>query len=307
MADPTLISGQYSIGQDGGNNAIVYGRSTTIDVSSTVIDSGSMATQDQPVVGHDGQLFGVDTLPGMVVTQTGQVRTPGNGPVAMDTYSLLAGIWNDPLVRLVPGKVQVLRSLYPGSSAGRRTYGRGRKIAPVLGLVNQGLVPWTAQFQSADSIWYTETEFSTVMTTVPTFLGTGLIPPATPPYQLSAQTAFQANTIVNTGSAPTWPVITFHGPVSFPSLTYVAVPVIIGYNGILGSSDTLVIDTRPWARTVLLNGTASVPGKLTGDPMIALQAQPGTTLMQYKGQDAAGTSTCTIRWRNATYMIGGSS
>lgn len=306
-ASPDLTPGQYSIGLLNDSNALIYGgltpASTGILISQTEIDTGSMAVQDQAVVGHDGQLFGIDTLPGMIITQTGWAYTPGLGQTAMDSYATLAGKWNDPAARLSNGTVQVLRAYYPGSGVVRRCYGRGRKIAYTLGMVNQGAVGFTAQFQAADSSWYSDTEFSVNLTQKPSFAGT-LTPPMTPPLQLAATTNFQQNTAQNTGSMPTWPVITFTGPCSFPGLTYVNTPVTIGYNGSLRAGDSLVINTRPWVRTIKLNGK-SVAGLLTGDPMVGLQLMPGSTLMHYTGQDFTGTATCIVQWRNASPMIGG--
>jgi hypothetical protein len=120
------------------------------------------------------------------------------------------------------------------------------------------------------------------------------------------QTNYSQNTAVNTGSLPTWPVITFYGPVSYPVLTYVNTPVAVGYNGILTALQSLVIDTRPWARTALLGGV-SVAGALTGSPMIAMQLQPGSVVCRLGGQDTTGTARCVITWRSATLSIGGSS
>ena len=261
--------------------------------------------QDQAVTGHDGLLFGIDTMPGMVITQTGFVLTsPAQGALAMDAYSALAGAWNDPSVRLADNAVQVLRGYYPGSSVVRRTYGRGRKIAPVYGTVYQGVVPFTSQFQSADTIWYSDTPTVLNLTQRPSFLGT-FTPPMIPPYQLSASNIFQQSAIVNIGSLPTWPVIVFTGPISYPGLSYVNTPVSVGYNGILKATDVLTIDTRPWARTAML-GNASVAGALTGSAMISMQAQPGSTVVKFTGQDSTGQATCVITWRNATLAIGGS-
>jgi hypothetical protein len=305
VADPTLGIGQYSIGHDGGP-AYVYGRgANSIQIQNTATDTGTIVVQDQAVTGHDGMLFGIDTLPGMVVTQIGFALTsPAQGALAMDAYSGLAGAWNDPTIRLTDNAVQVLRGYYPGSNVVRRCYGRGRKIVPTMGQVYQGVVPFTAQFQAADNTWYSDVPTVLNLTQRPSFFGT-ITPPLTPPYQLSASNIFQQNTIVNTGSLPTWPVITFTGPISYPGLIYVNTPVSIGYNGILRSTDTLVIDTRPWARTAML-GNASVAGALTGSPMIAMQAQPGATVVKFTGQDSTGQSTCVITWRNATLAIGGS-
>ena len=306
MADPVLSPGQYSIGRPGSASALVYGLGAgNIQVQNTATDTGTIAVQDQAVVGHDGMLFGVDTLPGMVITQAGYAYTsPSLGATALDSYSALAGAWNDPAVRLTDGAVQVLRAYYRGSSVTRRCYGRGRKIMPAYGQVFQGLVPFTAQFQAADNTWYEDVASSVTLSNAPAFFGT-LTPPLTPPYQLAATNNFRAGAATNTGTLPTWPVITFTGPSTNPSLAYPNTPVTIGYTGTLQPTDVLVIDTRPWARTALLNGS-SVAGLLSGSAMIAMQLQPGVTSLRYGGQDPAGASTCTITWRNATLAIGGS-
>ncbi len=97
MADPTLASGQYSIGREGSSAAFVYGRgANAIQIQNTATDTGSIVVQDQAVVGHDGTLFGIDTLPGMVITQTGFAYSPIPVVNALDAYSALAGAWNDP-------------------------------------------------------------------------------------------------------------------------------------------------------------------------------------------------------------------
>lgn len=305
MAEPTLLAGQYSIGPPGGP-ALVYGRGTTAQVSSTETDTGTVTVQDQAIVGQDGQLFGVDTLPGMIITQTGQCNTqPGLGASAMDAYSALAAQWNEDDVRLSNGAVQVLRAFYPGSLVVRRCYGRGRKIMPTMGMVFNGLVPFTAQFQAADNVWYSDTQSAIEMTTIPAVYG-GILMPATPPWNLVIPGGQRQNVVQNSGARATWPVITFTGPVAQPSLAFVGVPVSIGYNGTLAQGSTLVIDTRPWARTALLNG-ASVAGQLTGVPMISMRLQPGSTQVAFTGTDLTGLATCTIAWRNASLAIGGSS
>jgi hypothetical protein len=304
MADPVLSAGQYSIGVDGSATALVYGvGANALYISTTETDTGSLAVQDQTVVGHDGLLFGVDTQPGMVITQTGFAYSPAQGKTALDNYAALAGKWNDPAVRLAMGAVQVFRAFYPISNSVRRCYGRGRKIMPTYGLVNQGVVSFTSQFQASDNTWYSDVQSALQLTMVPSLRGT-LVPPFTPPYQIAATTNNQQNTAVNTGSLPTWPVFTFTGPITNPVLTYVNTPVSIGYTGSLANGATLVIDTRPWNRSALLNGK-SAAGNLSGDPMISLQLQPGSTVVKFGGQDFTGTASCLMQWRSAFLSIGG--
>jgi len=302
---PVLSAGQYSIGKPGDTGALVYGAGAGgIWIATTETDTGSLTVQDQAVVGHDGVLFGVDTQPGMVITQTGQAWLPGQGPACLDAYSALSAAWNDPTVRLFAGDIQVLRSFYAVSNVTRCTYGRGRKIMPTYGLANQGLVPFTAQFQSADNYWYEDQASVANIRIAPSAIGT-LTPPMTPPLQLASQTFFQIAELANTGPVPTWPVITFTGPVTNPGLTYVNTPVTVGYSGTIPAGQSLVIDTRPWARSALLNNVASVAGNMTGDPMISLQLPVGQTLVHFNGQDFTGSATCVVSWQNATLAIGG--
>jgi hypothetical protein len=304
-----ITAGQYQITRSDGSNAFAYGAGANgIQVASTATDTGSVSAQDQPVTGHDGTLFGIDTLPGMVLTQTGYaMTTPATGSAAMDAYSALAGCWNDPVVRLAYGSVQILRANYRGAGGIRRCYGRGRKIMPAYGQVFQGLVPFTAQFQAADNTWYSDAAFSVTLTNYPA-AGTGLLLPATPPLTAPAQPYTTAGVIANTGSLPTWPVITITGPVTNPVVTYTGTPVGIGWTGTVAAGQSLVIDTRPWARTALI-GPASVAGGLSGSAMISLQAQPGATAVQFTATSPSGRGTtpgtCTIQWRNATLAIGG--
>jgi hypothetical protein len=303
MADVVLAQGQYSIGTENDSSAVIYGWGTTNLVQNTAVDTGSMATQDTAVTGHDGQIFGVDTLPGMSITQTGVAYLNANGKGALDAFGTLAAKWTDPGVRLVNGTVQILRAWYPVSNVVRRAYGRGRKIQPAYGVANQGVVPWTAQFQAADCTWYSEAENTLTLTQVPSYAGT-LTFPVTPPFQWASAINYQQNVITNTGPAPTWPVITFTGPCTNPGLSYVNTPVAIGYQGVLPAGPPLIIDTRPWARTAMI-GTTSVAGQLTGNPMINFQLPQGSTLARFTGTDYTGTSTCVIRWRNAFPAIGG--
>jgi hypothetical protein len=307
MADPALTTGQYSIGTDGSSSAFVFGGragtfANSIQIASTQWDD-DLTSQDTAVVGHDGLLFGIDTAGGMTITQIGQVNIPGQPAAAMDAFSALKAVWNDPAIRLQNSKMVVLRAFYPGSSVIRRTYGRGRKIIPVMGLAFQGLVPFTSQFMAAEAVWYSDVNNALTLTKVANIRG-GVPSPWSAPFVLGSSTEFSAGTIINAGTLPTWPVITFTGLINNPGIMYVNAPVSVGYRGAIGIGDTLVIDTRPWARTVLLNGV-SVAGRLTGDPMISLQLQPGSTAVRFLGQDLFGASTMTVRWRNSYQSIGG--
>jgi hypothetical protein len=306
-----ITAGQYQITRGDGSNAFAFGAgANSIQVASTQTDTGAISVQDQPVTGHDGMLFGIDTLPGMVITQTGYAMTPpGSGGSALNAYSALAGVWNDPVVRLAYGSVQILRAFYRGTGGIRRCYGRGRKIMPGYGQVFQGLVPFTSQFQCADNTWYSDAQNSVTLTNYPGSVS-GLLLPATPPLTAPAQPYTTVGVIANTGSLPTWPVFVIAGPVTNPVVTYTGTPVGVGWTGTVAAGQSLTIDTRPWARTCLIAGT-SVAGGLSGSAMISMQAQPGATAVQFTATAPYGRGTtpgtCTIQWRNATLAIGGTS
>jgi hypothetical protein len=309
MADPALSFGQYSIGKDllgGDSAALVYGRGfNSLQVINTAIQSGAIASQDQALIGADGMQFGIDAQDGMVITQTGlALTTPATGVAAMDAYSTLAGKWNDPSVRLTDNSLQVLRASYPFSSVVRRAFGRGRQIQPALGQVFTGQVPWTAQFQAADNNWYHDVEQSVVVSIPPSFRG-GFIFPATPPYFWGVSHTATGNLPIG-GVVPTWPRIHITGPVASPLITFLGSGLTIGYSGSIPSGQSLIIDTRPWNRTSLLQG-ASAADKMAGTSLVHLKLQPGFQQFQYTGVDFTGTSFCTIFWRNAWLLPGGSS
>lgn len=309
MSDPALSFGRYSIGKDlsgGDAAALVYGQgSGSLQVVNMAIQTGAIASQDQSLIGADGMQFGIDAQAGMVITQTGFAYTsPATGVAAMDAYSVLAGKWNDQAVRLSNSSLQVLRASYPFSSVIRRAYGRGRQIQPALGQVFQGMVPWTAQFQAADNNWYSDTEQSVVVGIPPSLRGSFRFP-ATPPYTY-AQSKTATGSLTVGGVVPTWPRILITGPVSAPSVTFTGSGLTIGYNGILNLGQTLLIDTRPWARTALAAGANAASG-LTGTSLVNLKLQTGTQQFQYTGTDWTGASFCTIFWRNAWLLPGGSS
>lgn len=159
-----LADGQYEL-----DGALLFGNGTLIRVQSTAFDqSGALASQDTPVVAGDGTRMGYDTLGGMTISLTG-VIIAGNGQpgLALDTYEALAAAWLNEQVRAVPGAYSVLRIRYPGSPGTRAVFGRGRKIAPVLGQVRQGLISWTADFDCASPYFYADGDSSLILTLIP--------------------------------------------------------------------------------------------------------------------------------------------
>lgn len=113
-------------------------------------------------------------------------------------------------------------------------------------------------------------------------------------------TSKRASGVLNSGDLETWPVITFNGPVTNPSVAYVGTALKLSVNTTLAVGQSLTIDTRPWVRTVTRTGGGSLAGRLSGNRMAEMALPPGTTIVAFRGQDNTGIATCSIRWRDAS-------
>lgn len=185
MSDPVLSSGQYSI------DGLVFGAGQTVSIAKTEIHPGGQVNQDTQLVSNDGRRFGFDVLSGMSVAFTGQAfQQGGTGAAQMAAYDSFAAAWENKAARWTPGAVSTLRLRYPGSAVTRRVYGRGRTCTPVLGFATQGYIPFTADFDCADNVFYGDVLQSFTLGTALAFTGGGVAPPLTPPVALaSVQTA----------------------------------------------------------------------------------------------------------------------
>lgn len=128
---------------------------------------------------------------------------------------------------------------------------------------------------------------------------TGLAVPATIPFQLTGNSK-KADSVTNAGDMETWPVITFEGPLTNPSVEYVGTGKKLRLTMAIAAGETVTIDTHPWKRTALRDGIYSVAGKLTGTRMAEMALPPGSTIVAFRGQDPTGTSRCRIFWRDAS-------
>jgi hypothetical protein len=68
--------------------------------------------------------------------------------------------------------------------------------------------------------------------------------PPMPPIVLAPATLLGANTVVNSGDSNAYPVWTIHGP-GQPTITNTTTGRSFGLNVVLGSSEVVVVDTRP--------------------------------------------------------------
>lgn len=238
----------------------------------------------------DGIMFGQDTRSGTTVTFDIEVNGEDEAE-AWSLYQQLANVWRADSVRTVPGATAMLTS-----HTGRVTFGRPRRIQPKLDLTPFGLTAVTCDFATADDLWYGEEQFA-VVKLVPD-LGGGVQGPVSSPVSTTS-TSDRSQTFTVDGLLPVWPVITITGPIANPSIEVVDV-FKMSFNTTLAYDQTLVIDTRPWGRSIKRDD-ASIAGAL--DPrtnrLSEASVPPGTYNLSLRGVSATGTSQARVTWRNA--------
>lgn len=106
---------------------------------------------------------------------------------------------------------------------------------------------------------------------------------------------------LNTGDAPSHPVVTIRGPVSLPSVTNLATGEAIEYDLDLAADDELLVDTREG--TVTLNGTASrlytATARSAPEQLFALA--PGASSLVFRAAPGSTDprASVSLRWRSA--------
>lgn len=239
----------------------------------------------------DGTIFGQDFRDSRTVTFDIEV----NGDTEPATLLLeqdLAAAWRGDSIRNTPNAMATLTA-----HTGRSVFGRPRRYQPKYDLLPFGVTAVTCDFATADDLWYGAEEFATV-NLVPTGTGGGLKAPLVAPLSTSA-TSDRSQTITIGGQVPTWPVITITGPITNPQIEVLG-QFKLGFNLTLAYDQSLVIDTRPWARTVL-NNNGSVAGSLMPafDRLSDARLSPGRYELALRGASSTGTPRATFAWRSA--------
>ncbi|MFD4933428.1 hypothetical protein [Streptomyces virginiae] len=234
--------------------------------------------------------LGVDTVGGPALSRHGR---------NLDAVSALEQAWDAESVRRWSGKTAVLRTMQGGRA--RRWYGRPRKCAPSGSrLTRQGYTPVVATFACQESHSYDDVEKSVRVDLQPP-PHRGLRGPLKAPVTMTGQSSAVVRGGLDVrGTKPTWPVLTIRGPLSQPQIELVG-HWTVALDLTLGPNDSVTIDTRPWARTVLRNGSGSVAGALTwGSPRMENMRLPvGPQSLVLRGVDDTGSAFLTASWRDA--------
>lgn len=282
-------------------NGYRFGRDLPVEV--TVFDAGmpDVEVGDLPVPGQDGTVFGRDTKAGMDITFELSVNRRGPEQAKAE-WAQLAARWDAESTRSRSRRVVPLRIRTPGN----RTvvvYGRPRDLERTsnLALLKVGRVDLTGTFQAADHRFYAEDSEGgahSITLTLVTDAGGGIRWPVEWPITWGSQGVRQ-DAVVNRGDAPTWPVITFYGPVAQPSIELVGTGRRLSLDTTLAFDQSITLDTRPWERTILRDDGASFAGVARGAALSDFRLPVGQTTLAYRGTDLSGQSRCVISWRDA--------
>lgn len=290
----TLSPWQYQVGD------VIFGHNTLIVDTDFEISEPAASTADLAMPGEDGVMMGRDYLQGRTLTWNLVVnaRTPENG---RERWQALSRAWDATSTRFTPGAVVPVRMRVPGGNT-CVAYGRPRKLAASdLSFMRNGAIPCVADFSTVDRFFYDDVEQEIsfgIQATIGT--GGGVTWPVTWPITWASADLSNSDVIVNAGDAPTWPVITLTGGLVNPVVVFGDDQVRLQLMTTLTDSQSVTIDTRPWARSVVRNDGASLAGAIRGIRLADLALPPGSTLVSMIGIDTSGTASGRVRWRNAS-------
>lgn len=237
----------------------------------------------------DGIAMGQDFLGAQTVSFELALRPRGSLTPA-DLLAAVRGFWRDPAHRSTGGRTIELRS-----PEGRSAFGRPRRFSPNRDDEQFGIITVVADFELVSDLWFGDPGAATVSLVPP--LGRGLVAPLVEPLTIqgAAQNAYGFTV---GGSVPAYPVIEFRGPITNPSLHGPGWDLRV--RGSLAYDETLLVDTRPWVRSLTLNGRPAAGLLMPYSSRLRdVTLPPGFHSVQLRGTDITGTAAALISWREA--------
>lgn len=149
----------------------------------------------------------------------------------------------------VDGTTRDLTCRYTGGLEGERVRGQAGPVYRKGALM----------FRAHDPFWYDATAMSSTFTTgaQPNFLGDPFLP-----IKLASDTVLGEQTVSNTGDVEAWPVWTINGPATSITLSNVTTGETLTLPITLTASQSVIIDTRPFQKTVRRNDGTNLYGNL---------------------------------------------
>lgn len=273
------------------DSGVPFGIGLPVSCNSDGFDPGSadwlVQDQDDPFTG--ATRMGRDVRKGPTWTWSLHVNRHSEED-ALESLSDLAEAWS--FDDRDGGDVAAIR--YRVGGRVRRVYGRPRRFAaPPNNAILSGMIPVTADFKLVDPNHYDDSPESVTVGTTYTSEG-GFIFPVTFPV-LTLPGGYTAGQAQVSGRRKTWPIIRVNGPVVNPEI--LATNWTLKMTANIGEGHYIEIDTRPWKRTVTVDGTSFVPGALSPQTRLRdLFLEPGPQSFGMRGISGTGTASATISW-----------
>lgn len=142
-------------------------------------------------------------------------------------------------------------------------------------------------FRAHDPFWYDASPITSTFRTAAArnFLGDPFLP-----IKLTSDTVLGEQTVDNTGDVETWPVWTINGPATSIVLTNVTTGQRISLPITLSATQSVIVDTRPFKKTVRRNDGTNLYGSLTNDSALWSLGEGATTIRT----EVAGSTTDTF-------------
>ncbi|GAA2843913.1 hypothetical protein Acy02nite_68490 [Actinoplanes cyaneus] len=265
-----------------------------VHLSAPEISEPEIRTDDTDRPRQDGIAFGVDFTGSRTITFDLGVLADTEGQ-ARTLLADLANAWRAKSIRSSSrGAMAELHVQHAGRE--RVIYGRPRRFAVSEEEIGEGFAAVAADFVTADDVFYGPADESGSVALVPAPSG-GLTTPLTTPLTTTAKS--DRSTVISVGGElSAWPVVTVYGPITTPVIEVVG-KWRMTLSASIAAGDSVTVDTRPWARTVLRAGGGSLAGALTRDSVRLARAAlaPGKYEIALRGIDATGTASMRIAWR----------
>jgi hypothetical protein len=282
---------QFEILREDADTGVPFGIGLGVSTDASGFDPGSndwlIQDQDDPFSG--ATRMGRDVRTGSTWTWSLHVNEAAEIE-ALDSLDALADIWAPE--DLEGAEVMVIR--YKVGGRIRRVYGRPRRWAQAPdNRILSGMIPVTADFKRVDPLYYDDSPESVQVGVAYTSEG-GFVFPVTFPV-LTLPGGYQTGQAFVSGRRKTWPIIRIDGPVVNPQVQTPNWDLNMTLT--LNEGHYVEIDTRPWKRTIMLDGTSAIPGALNAKTRLRdLFLMPGAQSFGFRGISGTGTASATISW-----------
>jgi hypothetical protein len=286
------------------DDGVVFGIGADISCDEDGFHPGSTswATQNSSSAANGVTNFGRDVLLGPLWAWDLHISRD-DCEEAVESLAAFTTAWRAAQIRETPRTVLPIRYQLAGRT--RRIYGRPQNVEDsVNNLILSGYAQLGADFQAVDGYTYSDDSSGVTMVIPATDFdrhGPGLVYPITLPASSVVGDESIRNVSIG-GDTTAWGIFRFNGPWVDPSVY--TDEWALSFPGFeIPDGQFIEVDTRPWVKTVLLNGTAPVGGYMgKRQKLFGARLDPGDVTIRAGGTSSTGT-TCQISWRSTFNSI----